>query len=287
VRSEEWVPLAQAHAERARQWTQPHLERRRRGIKHPIEDFLFDYYPYSPSKLERWHPGYGVVLEGPESHPYLALSGYRPEADGATADVARLGKQAARLATTIAILEATADRSPVTGCFALHEWAMVYGCTQEQVRHSGLPLRMDPGSVVATVDELGLRCTHLDAFRFFAPEAVPLNSLTPTRVDQVRNEQPGCLHASMDLYKYGFWFSPFVPSELVLDCFENAMRARELDMRASPYDMEPFGLEPIRVETPEGRHEYASEQRALMTATAPLRTRLLGCLLDLQDHARP
>ncbi len=95
-------------------------------------------------------------------------------------------------------------------------------------------------------------------------------------------EQPGCLHASMDLYKYAFWFSPFISSELVMDCFENAARARELDMRASPYDMTAFGLEPIRVETPEGRREYAAQQRRLMAATAPLRTRLAAALSELR-----
>jgi hypothetical protein len=99
-------------------------------------------------------------------------------------------------------------------------------------------------------------------------------------------EQPGCLHAGMDLYKYAFWFSPLVPSDLVMDCFENAARARALDMRASPYDMSPFGLEPIHVETPEGRREYAVEQMSLMTATTPLRGRLIAALSGLRQVRR-
>ena len=112
---------------------------------------------------------------------------------------------------------------------------------------------------------------------------MPLNALEPTRATQPDLEQPGCLHAAMDLYKYAFWFSPLVSSDLVMDCFENAARARELDMRASPYDMAPFGLEPIRVETPEGRADYAAEQRELMTATDPLRLRLTSVLTSLRD----
>ena len=91
----------------------------------------------------------------------------------------------------------------------------------------------------------------------------------------------------MDLYKYAFWFSPLVASDLIADCFENAARARELDMRASPYDMSPFGHEPIRVETPEGRREYAVEQMSLMDVSAPLRERLLSALLELQSAAAP
>ena len=117
--------------------------------------------------------------------------------------------------------------------------------------------------------------------------AVKARFASDTRSDQSGWEQPGCLHANMDLYKYAFWFSPLVPSDLIADCFENAARARELDMRASPYDMTPFGHEPIRVETPAGRREYAVEQLALMDVSVPLRHRLLCALLDLQAAAAP
>lgn len=60
----------------------------------------------------------------------------------------------------------------------------------------------------------------------------------------------------MDLYKYAMWFSPFIASELVADCFALARQARELDMRAAPYDLVELGYEPIHIETPEGRREY-------------------------------
>ncbi len=88
-------------------------------------------------------------------------------------------------------------------------------------------------------------------------------------------------HTCTDLYKYAFWFSPLVSSELVADCFENAIRARTLDMRASPYDMAAFGLESIQIQTPKGRRQYSDEQQRLMTVTEPLRARLLGVLRDL------
>jgi len=56
-------------------------------------------------------------------------------------------------------------------------------------------------------------------------------------------------------------------------------------MRASPYDVTGFGLEPICVETAAGRREYAAQQRALMDVTAPLRERLLSVLRTLaRDH---
>ena len=278
-----WLPLAEAHAERVRPWVDGRLARRPRGEKNAIEDFLFDYYPYSPGRLLTWHPGYGIVLEGPRADSYLDLAGYRRLEGGVTADLAWLGPRRQRLEVAIRVLEGAASRAAMTGCFGLHEWAMVYGLDQDQVRHHYLPLRLSPAVVSATVDTIGLRCTHIDAYRFFTPSAVPLNEHEPTRGTQPDLEQPGCLHAGMDLYKYAFWFTPLVPSDLVADCFENAARARELDMRASPYDMAPFGLEPIPVETPDGRREYAAEQRAMITATEPLRLRLTTALLDLRQ----
>ena len=278
---DEWLPLANTYRDSVQPLIEQRLARRERGRKNAVEDFLFEYYPYSPNKLATWHPGVGFALTGPQAHPYLKLTGYR-EVDGAvTVDPTWLEPRSERLRVTIRILEGTMQRPAQTGCFALHEWAMTYRLTQEQVRHTYLPLRLSPSEIAATVDELGLRCTHIDAFRFFTPEAVPLNTSTPTRDTQAENEQSGCLHASMDLYKYAFWHSPFIPASLVLECFLNAAKARELDMRASPYDVSEFGLEPIRIETAEGRRQYAEAQRQMMERTAPLRQRLLIALQSL------
>ncbi|MEK9737812.1 MAG: 3-methyladenine DNA glycosylase [Candidatus Nanopelagicales bacterium] len=285
MRPEEWVPLAQAYATRVEPWIAGRRRRAPRGEKNAVEDFLFDYYPYSPSKLATWHPGYGVTLEGPDAQRYREFTGYRVAGDGVTADAAWLRPRRERLEQTIAILRATASRPAMRGCFALHEWAMTYRLSQEELRHANLPLRVSPAVVARTVEEVGLRCTHLDAYRFFTPPAVPLNALTPTRQTQADNEQPGCVHATMDLYKYAFWFSPLVPSDLVFDCFVAAARARELDMRSSPYDVSRFGLEPIRVETAEGRQEYAVHQRELVESTSPLRERVTETLVALASLA--
>ena len=66
-------------------------------------------------------------------------------------------------------------------------------------------------------------------------------------------EQPGCLHATMDLYKWAYKLGPLVPGELLLDCFELARDVRELDMRASPYDLTALGYRPVRIETAAGQ----------------------------------
>lgn len=281
MHEETWRALAAAHAERTDLWIQPRLARRARGESHPIEDFLFEYYPFSPSKLRSWHPGYPVVLEGAGARAFLSHPAYTEVPGGVTVGIGWLHDRIGRLRTAIGILEGTASRPAATGCFGLHEWAMTYGLAQDEVRHSSLALRLTPSTIADTVEHLGLRCTHLDAYRFFTPAAMPLNASMPTRASQAEHEQPGCLHASMDLYKYAFWFSPMVPSTLIADCFENAMRARVLDMRASPYDMAPFDLEPIPVETVEGRRAYVNEQMALVASSEPLRIRLLEVLTGL------
>jgi hypothetical protein len=167
---------------------------------------------------------------------------------------------------------------------------MVYGLEQEQVRHESWPLRLDPEQVRAVVDEQGVRCTHHDAYRFFTPEAAPLNELRPTRETQPDLEQPGCLHATMDLYKWSAKYVALVGSDLVADAFGLAREARRLDMQAAPYDLRELGYQPVAVETPDGRAEYVRRQRELIEQAAPLRDRLAAALtraLAAVDAAAP
>ena len=120
-----------------------------------------------------------------------------------------------------------------------------------------------------------MSCSHVDAFRFFTPTARPLNTLQPTRDQQVALEQPGCLHAGMDCYKWAYQLVPLVPSELVMDCFDLARDIRVLDMRASPYDLSALGYEPVPIETREGKAEYVDAQRGFTVRSQALRRRLL------------
>jgi hypothetical protein len=155
---------------------------------------------------------------------------------------------------------------------------MVYRQGAEGVRHAAWPLRLGPAGTDEVVESLPLRCSHVDAFRFFTEPARRLNLLQPTRENQVELEQPGCLHAGMDVYKWAYKLVPAVPSELVMDCFELAQEIRELDMRASPYDLSDLGYEPVPVETPDGRAEYARAQRHFAERADVLRRRLLAVL---------
>lgn len=247
-------------------------------------DFLFEYYPYSPGRLRTWHPGMYVELQGPWSPPSNA-NAYVNTPGGWIADPRTVDRQ--RLQLALRILQGTAGRPAQHSCFGMHEWAMVYRADPEEIRHRQQPLRLDIDAIASTVDEIGLRCTHIDAFRFFTVEAIPLNATTPTRASQPDEEQPGCLHANMDLFKYAMWFQPYVPGELVLDCFALSVQAREIDMCASPYDVSELGYEPIRLETAEGRQEYVGAQRGLAEAASALRGRLeheLRALAELNSR---
>ena len=273
----DWQARRRAHEERVDAWLTPHLARRGSGVKHPVEDFLFTYYSHRPAQLRRWHPGAGVVLR--DADPAEFGRDYRATTAGLTLDTdAVRARRAESIDWIRRLLTATAGRPAQFGCFGMHEWAMVYRQTQEEVRHNAWPLRLSPADTAAVVEERGVRCSHFDAYRFFTAPARPLNLLTPTRETQHALEQPGCLHANMDIYKWAYKLSPLVPSELVADCFALAREIRALDMRASPYDLADLGYPPVRVETPEGRAEYAAAQRGFAERAAPLRARLLAAI---------
>ena len=255
----EWQQQKRAHRERLAPYVEPHLERRRLGRPHPVHDFMFTYYSHRPAQLLQWHPGTSAV------------------------DVVEARLPLIRQLHTL--LTATAARPPTLGCFGLHEWAMVF--ETDENRHPW-PLRLGGAATDEVVRSHRIGCSHFDAFRFFTPPARPLNTLQPGRDDRPAYEQPGCLHASMDLYKHAFRLSPLICSDLVADCFELAWEIRILDMRAAPYDftglvLDPSGEEwtPVKIETSAGKAEYVAAQRAFSERAAPLRQRLIACCARL------
>ena len=277
-----WRERSAAHEARVHSATAAHLERRDGGRKHPVEDFLFTYYSFTPAQLRRWHPGAGVTLASsgsPPSAPQHDWRHYTTTPAGVTVDV--VGFMATRGDTVRFardLLTQTAGRPGRFGCFGLHEWAMVYRqspttCVTQTGRCGSGPEGTD-----AVVEGHQIACSHFDAFRFFTPPAVSRNRLAPTRVGQAASEQPGCLHAGMDLYKWAHKLVLLVPSDLVMDCFDHARAIRALDMRAAPYDLCELGYDPIAIETPEGKAEYAAEQRQFAFRGQSLRARLLGAL---------
>ena len=277
----EWRMRQRAHEARVRAWTDPHQARAARGEQHPVFDFLFTYYAFRPAWLRRWHPGPDIALTGESAREFLRWPEYREIESGTgvppvgAETSTHHGRDAQATFTIVALdpatlpahrrefvawlrgmLQAMQTRPAFFGCHGLHEWAMVYRQTSEQIRHNQYPLRFPPAELARIVESSPITCSHFDAFRFFTEPARPLNKLQPTRADTAQLEQRGCLHANMDLYKWAFKLAPFTPSELIADCFELARDIREIDMRASPYDLQKLGFTPIAIETPAGRAEY-------------------------------
>lgn len=281
----EWTALERSHQERADALT---LERRLRaesGRSHPVDDFLFTYYPFRPGLLRRWHPGARVVLRGAAGRDRASWKWYL--SDGANVAVDEAGFVAAKgrsIRFIVTLLSKTALRPANFGCFGLHEWAMVY--RQEEHRHVA-PLRLGQGDTDEVVEANRITCSHFDAFRFFTPAALPLNELGPTRENQPALEQPGCLHAGMDVYKWVIKLGPLMPGEVLLDAFELARDIRRLDMQASPYDLADWGYAPVAVETPTGRAEYVRRQKDFSVRSSALRERVVSLVSDLAAAPAP
>lgn len=270
---EEWTFRQRRHREILEPVIDPWLANRSRQIKDPLTDFLFEYYSYSPSRLMRWSPGINVRLipgtgklpdidelsctDGtcvldPDKFPHHRLPGIR---------------------WTTELLKTTLARRPAFGCMGMHEWAMVYKA--KNIRHKECPLRVSHDELVSFVESRPLVCTHFDAFRFFTPDARPKNRWALDRDTMLNHEQAGCLHTNMDLYKWAFKLDPWVPGELVRRSFLLALEARTIDMKASPYDLQSMGVEPIRIETEKGRREYVQEQQKVYRASLPVRRELV------------
>jgi hypothetical protein len=281
-----WRSRQAAHDARVRAWTEPHQQRAARGEKHPVYDFLFTYYAFRPAWLRRWHPGPDVALDGEAAREFLRWPEYRladPEENSAfrfpvvMVTPGALPPHRREFVRWLrGMLTAMHTRPAFFGCYGLHEWAIVYRQTPDEVRHNAHALRFPAAELARIVENSAVCCSHFDAFRFFTTPARSLNRLQPARTDAAQLEQRGCLHANMDLYKWSFKLAPFTPAELTADCFELARDIREVDMRASPYDLRALGFEPIPIETSPGREEYERRQRDFAARADPLRARLVA-----------
>lgn len=180
------------------------------------------------------------------------------------------------------ILQQTLTAEPVLHCHGLHEWAMQYwpdGAEPppSQKYQKNLPLRVSQETINRAVERRGISCTHVDALRFFAPAAGPLNhhGSSLTREDQLNFEQPACVHAHMDMLKMVLRLQPYCDPVLLQRVLNVALSARTLDVAASPYDASWYHVEVIPIETFEGRATYRQQQTQLMGEAKPIREELL------------
>ena len=283
---ESWRAVEAAHAGAVGELTREHRDRASTHLPHPVADFLFTYYSLRPAQLARWHPGVGIGLADADARAGWRF--HRLENGVVSLDARELVEVRRRLIDFVdRLLANTAAAAPQFGCFGMHEWAMVYRQSPDELRHARWPLRLGAAATDEVVRAHPVRCSHYDAFRFFTPDAKPLNLLSPDLSSREQLEQPGCLHATMDLYKWAYKLGPGVPGDLLLDCFRLARDVRELDMRASPYDLSSLGYRPVAVETPAGKAEYVSAQREFAARGQELRARLRGILAQIRSGAAP
>lgn len=265
---------------------------------HPVYNFMLEYYALKGAKsmrrLGRWSPRLepdGVLLEGATQADLesgrLSPRGSSLTDEGISYDPKAFMRSATREQASSFlwyqhILHSTNDAPPILHCYGLHEWAMQYWPEGAPPPPSAkyqahLPLRVSREMINAVVERRGVSCTHVDALRYFAPAAAPLNrhGATLQRSQQPELEQPACVHAAMDLLKIALKLHPWMCSDLLGDALEVAIAARTLDVAASPYDLSSYGLAPICVETEQGRLAFREAQLELMERVTPVRRRLL------------
>lgn len=274
-----WTARAHAHTAQVGSWADDFLKRRSVGIVHPVHDFLFTYYNCSPLKLKQWVPSCEEELvvsdHFREEYPWLNDYWFQVDENVLRHRTERFNENIRGLAKFITELcEGILQRAPRFGCFGLHEWAMVYKLPSQDLRHKNQPLRLSQKDVSAFVESQSICCSHYDAYRFFTLEALPLNTLKPQLETRKEMEQGGCVHANMDIYKWAVKLWPWIGSDFIAKAFRLALECRELDMRASPYDLTEVGYLPICIENEEGRNQYMTEQQLLAKRSIPLRQEL-------------
>lgn len=281
-----WRPLAEGHKHAVSMLVDKYLLEKTRHAKNPVVDFMFTYYNFRPAALKRWTPGAGVLLENGAEFQDFDQKGFQRVGNDIelTAD-SFPPKRVSGLKWIKSVLENSQNTKPLLNCCGMHEWAMVY--KTDDIRHDRFALRLTPAEIQDFVESRPVQCTHFDAFRFFTDAARPLNQNKLSRDNFHFNEQPGCLHTNMDLYKWSYKLYPWVSSETILQAFKLAMEARELDMKAGPYDLTEIGFHPIKIETEEGRIEYKRKQAVIWKKGIPIRSKLLKeveYLLNEKDY---
>lgn len=269
-----WMSLRDEHASLLQPRVDAHLQRRSCGEKHPVHDFLFEYYSFRPAQLMRWSPGVGIVLENTDIDDWSwgPFETYQNKNSVWLNPHKFLHSRIESAQWILSLLKEIEVRAPQFACHGLHEWAMVVD--EGDIRHTQLPLRLSHDAIVTLVKSQSLCCTHYDAFRFFSQNARPWNRHQLNPGSRINMEQRGCLHTNMDLYKWAYKFYPWISSEIIRAAFNLAWDIRIIDMRASPYDVSRFNLEAIPIETEEGRRQYELEQKRLSEKSIHIRRML-------------
>lgn len=151
-----WKEAQAAHEARTDNLTRAHSERKARGEKHAVEDFMFSYYRLSVGKLREWHPGHGATLLGSdeELEGYRSPTQYLRGPDGLTLNSAPLmEKRQSTVTYALNLLERTARACLLTGDRSVADRGLetdeiAVGVSDEELLDAGF---------VAVVDAVPLR----------------------------------------------------------------------------------------------------------------------------------
>ena len=319
LKRSEWRSRADAHRRRVRDLLGGMFYDRKIHDRHPIYNFLFNYYRFRPHMtIERYSAGLDFVESCSSSDDeslyhckylsvkddrsmrslYLPSSKYFSVKDGCIEmdPVKSLNeKSVTRIRNLFTLLEIVQRRPPNFSCFGVHEFAMLHS----GARHSSLSEKSGSEIAHVTTRESMMLWREL---RFDVPlrryTALSKSALKSCRIKtspdlRTKNEQAGCIHTNLDLFKFSLRLWPFASSELVADALELAIRARELDMRASPYDLSSvsdftelgrdFDLTPVLIETESGRAEFRDSTMVLYRDSLPIRDRLIKVASSVLD----
>ena len=225
--------------------------------------------------LRRWHPGAGVELEGAAEEPARAWRWYAPgpTPGSVVVDAAALEcEKGDSLGMIERILHQTAQRPGASAASACTNGPW---CTGRSKHRNPVPLRLGQDATDAVVEGNELRCTHFDAFRFFTPEAVPRNRDRPLREAQPAMEQPGRLHAGMDVYKWAVKLGPSCPARCCSTRSSSPATSAFSTCRPPPTTWRR-GRRPGAHRDAEGKAEYVRRQRAFAERSNALRGGILG-----------
>ena len=228
----------------------PHLARRQAGQKHPVHDFLFTYYSFSPAKLMTWQPGLAAERDGRGPRPAAAADrGHQDDS-----------------------LVATASRP---AAHRLLRPARV---------GDGAPHRRDPPRRPAAPRRSGHRRRRRVApDRLLALRRLPLlhPDGAPDERAVARPRRPGGVRAAGLPARDDGPLQARVPALAAgrLRPRRRLLRARVGRPRGRharvALRLHLWGFEPIKIETAEGKRAYAAHQRAFADRAAPLRSRLV------------
>ena len=267
-----------AHGARVTPWVGPHLERRRSGVAHPVEDFLFTYYSFSPGALRRWHPGFGASWPSPGDPPARRGTATSGRWSGRRRRITSCSSQAAGsldepTALTARGHRARARRTSAASACTSGRWST--GCHPTRC---GTP-RGRCGS--ASRHRRGGRGAPDRAARTSTRSASsptrpgPLNVLHPgarrpagVRAAGLPARRHGPLQARLQAQSRGAaltWW-PTASSWPATSGSSTCARRRTT--------VTDLGYEPVRIETAEGKPEYAAAQRRFAERGAPLAS---GC----------